>query len=319
VRTLPDLPASEVALLSALEGERAPAPGEQVGRLDLEDLSGRITTIPVRAGWETAPEDPALASIVPGAALRAVHPSGWTAQGQPEQYLARLNVPRTWWRSLRVVNVAPDLGLVVGAITLRDPQTSTTAPLVLRDGLRRLDFPDLKVYVHESVLPRAYLVGRARVLDDAAAVVAIGRHDFDPRHEVLLAPGPDAAPLEQPDGQPAEVVREDVSPERVRVAVRSDRGGWLVLSDAYTSDWRATIDGDVAPLVRANVALRAVRVPQGEHTVEFVYAPRSVTLGAAITAASLVAAASLVIAARLWPRGAWHARRETGTQPRRRP
>jgi hypothetical protein len=319
LRALPDLTASQVALLSALEGERTPALGEQVGRIELEDVSGRVTTLPIRAGWETAPAEPGRASTAPGSTLRVVHPSGWTAPGQPEDYLARVDLPRTSWRGLRVVNDSTDLTLVVTAMTLLDEQTSATASLVLRDGLRRLTFPDLKVYAYDSVLPRAYLVGRARVLDDDAALDAISRNDFDPRREVLLAPGPDAAPLKLPDGQPAEVSRDELAPEHVEVAVRSERGGWLVLSDAYTPDWHVTIDGVAAPLVRANVALRAVRVSPGAHTVDLVYAPRSLALGAAFSAASLAVAACLVIAARLGSGGAWRASRALGRRTQRRP
>ena len=68
----------------------------------------------------------------------------------------------------------------------------------------------------------------------------------------------------------------------------------LVVSDNYYPAWTATIDGERTPVLRANLAVRAVRVPTGNHEVRFEY--RSPMLRAALwtTIVSLLGAVGLI-------------------------
>ncbi|TSC33590.1 YfhO family protein [Corallococcus sp. Z5C101001] len=90
----------------------------------------------------------------------------------------------------------------------------------------------------------------------------------------LFAPGDAivecAAPLEAGAGTGSvRVTRE--SPERFTVEVAADGPSVLVINDAYQPGWSATLDGAPVPILPANVAVRAVAVPTGSHTVMLRY------------------------------------------------
>jgi uncharacterized membrane protein YfhO len=58
------------------------------------------------------------------------------------------------------------------------------------------------------------------------------------------------------------------------------------------------VDGQEAPLLRADVIFRAVHLQAGGHRVEFTYEPASFRTGMAISASALL----LVLALGLWGR-----------------
>jgi uncharacterized membrane protein YfhO len=81
-------------------------------------------------------------------------------------------------------------------------------------------------------------------------------------------------------------------PNRVVIETSSDDDGYLVLTDTYAQGWQASIDDRPSELYIADHAFRAVRVPAGQHRVEFAYKPLSFSIGAAL---SLIAVACVVV------------------------
>lgn len=141
----------------------------------------------------------------------------------------------------------------------------------------------IRLYRVPDPLPRVNLVSGARVARSTAAYHTLVDPSFDPGAEVVLESdraAPVAAAFRAASG-PGEL-RHD----RVRVSVRLDRPGYLVLADAYDPGWRATLDGRPVEILRANVGFRATAVPAGDHAVEFLYRPPSVVAGFAVSAAS---------------------------------
>jgi uncharacterized membrane protein YfhO len=53
--------------------------------------------------------------------------------------------------------------------------------------------------------------------------------------------------------------------------VTTDRPALLVITDNYYPAWKAEIDGNQAPILRANYTFRAVPVPAGTHQVRLYY------------------------------------------------
>ncbi len=127
----------------------------------------------------------------------------------------------------------------------------------------------------DAGLPRARLVAAATVKSDGEAVPYMLSEVFDPAAEVVLA----AAPPVALDGGPVtgEVRWEERTPNRLRLAVTSDRPALLVVADNWFPAWKATVDGADAPMLRAYHTLRAVPVPAGASTVEMSYSSATLT------------------------------------------
>ncbi len=159
------------------------------------------------------------------------------------------------------------------------------------------DGPDARVFEDPAALPRAFVAGRARCVDDRAAVALLRRREISPADEVLLADcaTPPAAPPMGARGAAAEARILVDEPSRVVVAAAAASPAWLVLTDTWFPGWRARLDGVDVPLRRADHAFRAVALPPGRHEVEFVFAPRRLGLGAAITLAALAVVLVLLV------------------------
>jgi hypothetical protein len=145
--------------------------------------------------------------------------------------------------------------------------------------------PDVNIYLNQDALPRILFVGQAVIAPNHdAAWTAVRAEDFDPATTVILESG---TPLDtQPTVSELAVLQYDLN--TVTIALATDQPGYLVLSDAYYPGWRATVDGQPAPIERANYAFRAVYVPEGQHTVQFVFDPWLWKVGLLISGITLV-------------------------------
>jgi hypothetical protein len=76
-------------------------------------------------------------------------------------------------------------------------------------------------------------------------------------------------------------------PNHLDLRVQASDAGWLVWSEVWYPGWKAWVDGEPAPIFRADSLFRAVQVPGGQHTVVFAYQPISFYSGAAISVATV--------------------------------
>jgi hypothetical protein len=159
--------------------------------------------------------------------------------------------------------------------------------LSLLTRLPGLGTEPIHVYGVPDPLPRAYVVSGARIADGHDALAAVLDPEFDSRREVVLAEGA-PAPVDPAFTGAARIDR--LAADRVRLQVDLTTRGYAVLVDSYDPGWRATVDGKAAPVLRANVAFRAVPVEAGRHVVELVYRPPTVLIGLGLTGAGAVAA-----------------------------
>lgn len=67
------------------------------------------------------------------------------------------------------------------------------------------------------------------------------------------------------------------APNRLTYHAQTQKGGVAVFSEVYFPwGWKATVDGKEAEIGRVNYVLRALNLPAGSHTVEFVFDPESI-------------------------------------------
>ncbi len=173
-------------------------------------------------------------------------------------------------------------------------------PIGLKSDFLEIDGMGINLHA----LPRAYVIVPSQVPSEIQTVESLGCWSVHQGIQVVdPETGQGASGFFRKDA--AEIER--YLPERVEIATDSPREGFLVLSDTYRPGWLALVDGAKAPLLRAQTAFRAVRVPAGKHRVLFLYRPASVRLGAAV---SVLALAVLVA----WPAISWfRLRRSTPT------
>jgi uncharacterized membrane protein YfhO len=94
----------------------------------------------------------------------------------------------------------------------------------------------------------------------------------------------------------AEVVQHQ--PEALVLDVNAPDNGYVILTETYRPGWRAEVDGEERPVLRAQSAFRAVAVPAGQHRVTLTYRPLSLMIGAGLSFLALVGVILLAAAKR---------------------
>jgi hypothetical protein len=127
----------------------------------------------------------------------------------------------------------------------------------------------------KDYLAKVTLVPQAETFTtDDALLARLKDLTWNPRQSILLKAGHKLLLTGEPGGDASatdETELKTYSTTRIEVAVRSARGGYLLVDDQYDPDWRVQVNGHAAELLRADYILRAVQVPAGNSTVTMNY------------------------------------------------
>jgi hypothetical protein len=190
--------------------------------------------------------------------------------------------------------------LTVRGMSLIDQRTGAHQSITLspRGDFRRIHSGDVKVYERLGTPGRAWLVhGVTPVGDAAEAQAAVADSNFAPRAQAAVEAALAAAPPRE--AQPGESVTTlGYTDERQSYRVNANAAGLLVLADAWYPGWRATVDGQPAEILRANLLYRAIQIEPGLHEVALEYAPQTWRTGWIISLVTLVVLAAVLLAAR---------------------
>ncbi len=131
------------------------------------------------------------------------------------------------------------------------------------------------------------------VKDNAQEMQAIS--SFDPAKEAFVheefRSKLNATRLGQPTN--AEIKLVSYHPDTLKYESSSPNDAFAVFSEVYyDKGWKAYIDGNEVPIIRADYILRALQVPGGNHKIEFIFAPASMRISSIV---SLIASIVLVL------------------------
>ena len=200
---------------------------------------------------------------------------------------------------LSLPQVTPERLRVLSLLGVRDVMQPAGDPELDTKGLRlAYSGRDARVYENPDALPRAWVVGDQRVVEDEdAALDAVGDPGWDPRGEAIVE-----EPLTGLAGTGGEARIESYEPERVVIEATSRGRGLLVLSDLHYPGWKAKVDGREVDVERVNYMMRGVSLESGTHRVEFEYEPLSWRVGWILSVAGLAVLALLLVSGSQWRR-----------------
>jgi hypothetical protein len=323
--SVPPVEIDRVALVTHLAWSENIPDETTVAHLRLNLVEGRSLDLPLRAGIDTSEWSFDQADIQ----KRIRHRRAQLANSYQVNSAQGSYDAHTYVTSLALPEMArvtggeivlepdrrwPDLSISVFRISLINKSAQKTYPLTremlgLDQGAGERNASsnrwelagqtdDVDIYQNNRALPRAWLTSQATVLNEAAMLEVIRRGRFgdgkqwDPATTALVE-SPLAGAF--PSGRTGEVRITKYESNRIDLVTRSDAPSILVLSENHYPGWRAYVDGRFVDTLRVDYNLRGAVLPAGEHTVEFVYRPKSVFLGAAMSLFALVLLAVGVI------------------------
>lgn len=173
------------------------------------------------------------------------------------------------------------------------------------------------IYEFEGAMPRAWFVPTWQSFPSEDAVLrALGSRGFNPVSVALFHE--DNAPSIPNTGLTnREVSFETINPHLIRINVGGgDQTALMIVSEIhYEPGWRATIDGEDAPILQANHCLRAIEVPPGEHVVEMHCYSKAFETGRTLNRAGGAAVVLLALVGFLMSRRARRGGDLSGSEP----
>lgn len=147
------------------------------------------------------------------------------------------------------------------------------------------NFGTVRLLENQANLGMAWFSTATICSDNEKQVISrLSEEGYDPQ-ELIFADCP--AEKSKTSTLPGLSKPEEEAPNYLKIHTDSREENYLTLSQAFHPGWEGYIDGKKTDLYRANLALTAIPVPAGSHTVELKYQPQSFWNGLKISLASL--------------------------------
>jgi len=181
--------------------------------------------------------------------------------------------------------------------------------------LRTEVYRDDNVIIYESptAQPRAWIVYDVRAENNGTGLAALANGSVD-GGEVAYVEGEVPAVSAPAGGEAPSVTMTGWTEDSRTIEVSQTGEGLLVVSEVYSENWKATVDGEEVEVLQADHALLGIPVGPGEHAVVVRYAPDSLALGLRISGIAAVGSIA-VLAYAAWL-GLQRRKREPATAAR---
>ncbi len=129
------------------------------------------------------------------------------------------------------------------------------------------------LYENNNALPRAYFVDTVITEDNFAALNKIKANSIDPKVTAFIHEG--ELNVDKPDST-TYVGLSKYSNETIIYDVNASGNNYLFLGNTYLpTGWKAYIDDSRTEIYRTNHGFMGIVVPEGKHSVSFIYSPTS--------------------------------------------
>jgi hypothetical protein len=276
--------------------------GEIVAQIGLVTQDGKWFTLPLHAGTDTAEwayERSDVRKVIqhtlPPIATTFPARSAFPTESHPgHTYLAQFDIlqngkPADVNGIMIFPQIAPGLVHIekVALVTPEGKEISLAQLIGKSDQTLIYRTNEVAVFRNTDVLPRAFLVHDAHVVDDETTLDELAKDTFKPAQTLFLSGG---EPVKNGDAQRADESVNIVSyqPERITISVQAQSDAYVLLADTWYPGWVARLDGDQVPIQRGDYIFRAIRVSAGTHQIEMEYRPTTLSVGIAISLGVLI-------------------------------
>jgi hypothetical protein len=276
---LPDLEATKLGVVSYLTGTTDLPDGTPVAGISVTGTDGTVIMKTLRAGEDTA-EGLYVEDSVGHRQAAVGH--RWRDNDQGSDYISVLDLGEAIHpERIEVRSLLSEDHVQLRGLTLIDGRSGASRTVSIDPAYRMVHSGDVKIYQNLEVLPRAFVVHQAQVrVEDQAALDLLQDPAFDPAQQVILSSGTGMTG----SGGKSHAEIETYQPEKIQMRASLDAPGYLVLTDTFYPGWKATVDGQAVPILRADLYFRAVALEPGDHEIALRYAPASVYAGLVIGA-----------------------------------
>lgn len=194
------------------------------------------------------------------------------------------------------VNLNPGLSQLMNISYFYSSPGAFIPPVPSREIYRK----DLSIFESGVKGERVFLTDNYKVVSSEDSLSALLSHNYNPFTQVLLE---DPLPKEFQWARRGELLSKedwkadiiDYHREKITLQVQTSNNSFLVYSGTYYPGWKARINGEPAPVLRANFFAFAVPVEAGVHEIELYFSPDILKQGALLSALSFfIWAASLI-------------------------
>jgi hypothetical protein len=132
------------------------------------------------------------------------------------------------------------------------------------------DDGDLALFEFTGALPRAKLYSNWQVNTNNLDILkTLADLNFDPTKTVLVSTPKENLPAISTNENSGTVDFKNYAPTKIDLSANAVAPSILLLNDKFDPNWRVTVDGQPAELLRCNFLMRGVYLTPGQHTVEF--------------------------------------------------